>query len=259
MRNDERRKQIVEIVMEEDSIRVSDLIERVDGSAATVRRDLTFLEQNGYILRKHGFVKYVQPEMVQSIEFSPEMIEIAKAAAKLVQDGDTIMLDSGFSTLALAYQLTSVNNLTVITNSIPVAALYNSIEHIQTYVTGGFLHIQTYVTGGFLRVRENALVGTDAIESIRKMHAVKVFISTSGIRQTSGLTCVSAFQEDVKRAFVNAADKVILLATDKKFEKDAVRVFATFDQIDTIITNKPIESKVLLQSLNMNNVEVIIA
>ena len=186
--------------------------------------------------------------MVQSIEFSPEMIEIAKAAAKLVQDGDTIMLDSGFSTLALAYQLTGVNNLTVITNSIPVAALYNSIDHIQTYVTGGFL-----------RVRENALVGTDAIESIRKMHAVKVFISTSGIRQTSGLTCVSAFQEDVKRAFVNAADKVILLATDKKFEKDAVRVFATFDQIDTIITNKPIESKVLLQSLKMNNVEVIIA
>ena len=126
MRNDERRKQIVEIVMEEESIRVSDLIDRVDGSAATVRRDLTFLEQNGYILRKHGFVKYVQPEMVQSIEFSPEMLEIAKAAAKLVEDGDTIMLDSGFSTLALAYQLTSVNNLTVITNSIPVAALYNS-------------------------------------------------------------------------------------------------------------------------------------
>ena len=116
MRNDERRKQIVEIVMEEESIRVSDLIDRVDGSAATVRRDLTFLEQNGYILRKHGFVKYVQSEMVQSIEFSPEMLEIAKAAAKLVEDGDTIMLDSGFSTLALAYQLTSVNNLTVITN-----------------------------------------------------------------------------------------------------------------------------------------------
>ena len=248
MRNDERRKQIVEIVMKEDSIRVSDLIERVDGSAATVRRDLTFLEQNGSILRKHGFVKYVQPEMVQSIEFSPEMIGIAKAAAKLVEDGDTIMLDSGFSTLALAYQLTSVNNLTVITNSIPVAALFNSIEHIQTYVTGGFL-----------RVRENALVGTDAIESIRKMHAVKVFISTTGIRETSGLTCVSTFQEDVKRAFVNAADKVILLATDQKFGKDAVRVFATFDQIDTIITNKPIESKVLLQSLDKNNVEVIIA
>ena len=186
--------------------------------------------------------------MVQSIEFSPEMLEIAKAAAKLVEDGDTIMLDSGFSTLALAYQLTSVNNLTVITNSIPVAALFNSIEHIQTYVTGGFL-----------RVRENARVGTDAIESIRKMHAVKVFISTTGIRETSGLTCVSTFQEDVKRAFVNAADKVILLATDQKFGKDAVRVFATFDQIDTIITNKPIESKVLLQSLDKNNVEVIIA
>jgi DeoR/GlpR family transcriptional regulator of sugar metabolism len=86
-----------------------------------------------------------------------------------------------------------------------------------------------------------------------------VFISTTGIRETSGLTCVSAFQEDVKRAFVNAADKVILLATDQKFGKDAVRVFATFDQIDTIITNKPIESKVLLQSLNKNNVEVIVA
>lgn len=248
MRNDDRRKQIVEIVMAEDSIRVSDLIDRVDGSAATVRRDLTFLEQNGYILRKHGFVKYVQPEMVQSIEFSPEMIEIAKAAAKLVEDGDTIMLDSGFSTLALAYQLIGMNNLTVITNSIPIAALFNSIEHIQTYVTGGFL-----------RVRENALVGTDAVESIEKMHAAKVFLSTTGVRETSGLTCVSAFQEDVKRAYVNAADKVILLATDQKFGKDAVRVFATFEQIDTIVTNKPVASKVLVQKLEKCNVEVIVA
>ena len=248
MRNDDRRKQILEIVMAEDSIRVSDLIDRVDGSAATVRRDLTFLEQNGYILRKHGFVKYVQPEMVQSIEFSPEMIEIAKAAAKLVEEGDTIMLDSGFSTLALAYQLISMNNLTVITNSIPIAALFNSIEHIQTYVTGGFL-----------RVRENALVGTDAVESIEKMHAGKVFLSTTGVRETSGLTCVSAFQEDVKRAYVNAADHVILLATDQKLGKDAVRVFATFEQIDTIITNKPVASKVLAQTLEKCNVEVIVA
>ena len=248
MRNDDRRKQILEIVMAEDSIRVSDLIDRVDGSAATVRRDLTFLEQNGYILRKHGFVKYVQPEMVQSIEFSPEMIEIAKAAAKLVEEGDTIMLDSGFSTLALAYQLISMNNLTVITNSIPIAALFNSVEHIQTYVTGGFL-----------RVRENALVGTDAVESIEKMHAGKVFLSTTGVRETSGLTCVSAFQEDVKRAYVNAADHVILLATDQKLGKDAVRVFATFEQIDTIITNKPVASKVLAQTLEKCNVEVIVA
>lgn len=248
MRNDERRKQILEIVMEDDSIRVSDLIERVDGSAATVRRDLTFLEQNGYILRKHGFVKYVQPEMVQSIEFSTEMIEIAKAAAKMVEDGDTIMLDSGFSTLALAYQLTGVNNLTVITNSIPIAALYNSIEHIQTYVIGGFL-----------RVRENAMVGSDAVESIGMMHAGKVFLSTTGVRESTGLTCVSAFQEDVKRAYVKAADKVILLATDQKFGKDAVRVFATFDQIDTIVTNKPVESKILQQNLEKNNVEVVIA
>ena len=190
----------------------------------------------------------VQPEMVQSIEFSPEMIEIAKAAAKLVEDGDTIMLDSGFSTLALAYQLTGLNNLTVITNSIPVAALFNSVEHIQTYVTGGFL-----------RVRENAMVGTDAIESIEKMHAVKVFLSTTGIREGIGLTCVSAFQEDVKRAYVKSADKVILLATEQKFEKDAVRIFATFDQIDAIVTNKPIESKGMLQCLDKYNVEVIVA
>ena len=59
--------------------------------------------------------------------------------------------------------------------------------------------------------------------------------------------------------YVKAADKVILLATDQKFGKDAVRVFATFDQIDTIVTNKPVESKILQQNLEKNNVEVVIA
>ena len=248
MRNDERKKQILEILKKEENIRVSDLIEKVEGSAATVRRDLINLEQNGLITRRHGFVKNVKPDMGRQVEFSSEMIGIAKAAARMVEDGDTIMLDSGDCTLALAYQLTGVRNLTVITNSVAIAALYNSVETIQTYLTGGVL-----------RVKENALVGTDTVETIRKMHADKLFLSTTGFRETMGLTCVSQFQEDVKRAFIQSADEVILLAVPQNFQRDAVRVFAGFDQLNCVITSGAVESGTLLESLKKNSVKIVTA
>jgi len=248
MRNDERRKKILEMLMAEETMKVSDLIESVDGSAATIRRDLNFLEKNGYILRTHGSVKYVLPELVQTTEFSSEMIAMAKEAAKLVEDGDTILMDSGFSTLALAYQLTSKNDLTVITNSIPIANLYSSVGRVQTYVTGGFL-----------RPRENALVGNDTVEYLRKMHAHKLFLSTTGVREANGLTCVTPFQADVKKAYIEAADEVILLATADKFEKDGLRVFATFDQIDCVVTTASIKSEAIRKDFENHHIRVIVA
>ena len=248
MLNDERRKKILELLIAEDQMRVSELIGRVDGSPATIRRDLTFLEKNGYIIRTHGSVKYVQPEMVHTLEFSDEILAIAKEAAKMVNEGDTILMDSGVTTLALANHLIGVNDLTVITNSIPVASLYSSNEHIQTYITGGYL-----------KPRENALVGNDTIDYLTKIHAPKLFLSTTGVRAGEGLTCVTPFQADVKRAMIEASDEVILLATAEKLEKDALRVFATFDMIDVLVTTEEIRNPQLKACLDENHVRVVIA
>ena len=248
MKNDERREKIYDMLVREEKMSVNDIIRRVGDSPATIRRDLTFLEKNGYILRTHGYAKYIQPEIVHMKEFSADKIAIARAAVKLVEEGDALLLDSGFSTLALAYQMVGMKNLSIVTNSIPVAHLYS---------THG--EIQTYLTGGFLRVREAALVGREVEEYVSRIHVSKLFLSTTGVRGTEGLSCVTPFQAEVKRAFMRAADQVILLIEHGKFDIDALMVFARFEEIDCIVTSEPIASPDLATHLDKLGVKVIVA
>lgn len=248
MKIDERRRQILAIIQNEGKMRVSQVIETTGFSPATVRRDIAFLQENKIVLHSHGYVQYVEPKVVPLEAFSDGMLRIAAAAVELVEPMDTIIMDSGSTTFALAYQLVEKADVTVITNSVPIVSLFSNAENIQTYMTGGFL-----------RTREAALVGEDAVRFINGIRAKKLFLSTTGIRVGEGLTCVTPFHADVKRAFIQAADKVILLADATKFKRDALRVFAPFDQIDTVVTDEPIESDAIRQKLEQLNVEIIVA
>ena len=251
MRKDERRKQIIEILTVYERMAVSDLIDKVDGSPATVRRDLDFLERNGYVERTHGHVRYIPPEVVQVQEYSEEKLAIARAAREFIREGDTFLLDSGMTTLALAQQLKDVHGVTMITNSIPVVNLYSQ--------SPAYSGIQTIMTSGFLRQRESALVGADAVEFIRKIHADKLFLSTTGFRGTEGLTCVTPFQAEIKQAFIDSAKEVILLAESYKFTMDALKVFAPYEKIDYIITDAEIPFRELADHLEKVGVKVIVA
>lgn len=248
MKIDERRRQILAVIQSGGNMRVSQVIECTGFSPATVRRDIAFLQNNGIVTHSHGYVQYVKPTVVPTEEFSDGVLRIAAAAAELVEPQDTFIMDSGSTTFAMAYQIAEKTDITVITNSVPIVSLFSSSENIQTYMTGGFL-----------RAREAALVGEDTVAFINGIHAKKLFLSTTGIRGSEGLTCVTPFQADVKRAFIRAADKVILLADASKFKRDGLRVFATFDQIDTIVTDEPISSGAVRQRLEQLNVEIIVA
>jgi DeoR/GlpR family transcriptional regulator of sugar metabolism len=244
---EQRRQEILKLLMNKSPMAVNEIIERVGDSPATIRRDLTFLEKNGYIVRSRGYAKYVHPEIVHKIAFSDEVIAIAKKAAELVDSGSTIMLDSGSMTLAMSYQLIGKKNLTVVTNSISIANVLAVTD------------IATHLTGGFLVGREEALVGPDAEEYVRKVKVPLLFISTTGVRGTQGLSCVTPFQATMKRTFIQSAEKVILLIEPEKFETDALMLFADFSDIDCIITSKPIANKSLKSRLDSLGVQVIIA
>jgi len=248
MKLDERRKHILAIIQREGRIRVSAIIEETGFSPATVRRDIVFLTENEIISHSHGYVQYQKPEIVPTQTFSDATLKIAAAAAKLVAPNDTIIMDSGTTTFALAHQIIDASDISVITNSIPIANLFSTAENIQTYITGGYL-----------RVREAALVGDDVINFVEKLRAQKLFLSTTGIRGTEGLTCVTPLQADVKRAFIKAADEVILLADSRKFNRDALRIFSSFDCISTIITDKPLESAALQKHLEQLGIRIILA
>lgn len=247
MHIEQRRQAILQLIMEHSPISVNELLNRMKESPATIRRDLVFLEQNGIIARTRGYARYIEPEIVHKVEISKEEQAIARKAAELVEEGDTILLDSGTITLALAQQLVRCKNLTVLTNSLPVA---NTLSNA---------NVTVHMTGGYLIGREEALVGPEAEAYIRRMAIPKLFLSTTGIRGTEGLACVTPFQANIKRAFIQASNQVILLADTPRFQTDALRIFATFGEIDCLVTSAPIADHALARHLDSCGVAVMVA
>ena len=243
---DERRQQIIRILQENGTVSVNSLIAAMEESPATIRRDLTFLEENGVIQRSRGYAKYVQPEVVHQIQISEEKVAVAQAAAKMIPEGATICLDSGVSALALAYQLTSRDDITVVTNSLSAANVFAASK------------VNTYMICGHLEGRQEAIVGNDAESYVRSMHFPLLFLTTTGIRGAQGLVCVTPAQCSLKHAFIESSEKVILLTEAKKFETDSVRMFATFDEIDVVIVERHVDPAIEA-ALREKGVELIVA
>lgn len=244
---DERRQLIMNYIMQEKIISVNKLINLVCESPATVRRDLTFLEDNGCIIRTHGYAKYIPPVAVNSIEISEGKTRVAKAAAALIPENITIFMDSGASSRALAMQIVERDDLTVFTNSLSVA---------NTLTTS---RVSTFLTCGFLEGRQEALVGHDAESYIRQFRFPLLFLTTTGVRPDQGLACVTAAQANLKRALIESSEKVILLTEINKFSIDSVRLFASFSEIDVIVVDEPLNNPEIEATLRKNNVSLIVS
>jgi DeoR/GlpR family transcriptional regulator of sugar metabolism len=241
-----RRQEIVKMLSLESPMQVEDIIGRLDATPATIRRDLTYLEKTGAIMRTRGAAKIVNPFPTRNIMFSSEKLLIAKYAASLVEDGSSIILDSGTTTLALANQLVNKKYLSVVTNSISIVNAFANTD------------ISTTIVGGYVLHREQAVVGPDAEAYMKNIHASKLFLATTGIRIPEGLTCVSPFQASIKKAMIQSANKVILLADSSKFEASGMMQFADFKEIHCLITSKPLKDKELRKWLDNLGVEVVV-
>ena len=247
MNMEERRQEIINYLMEHTTASVNQLIDMIQESPATVRRDLAFLEKNGYITRSRGYAKYIQPAIVHQITITEEQVAVARAAAEMIPRNTTIFLDSGASSLALTRQITQRDDITVITNSLTSANVLASTK------------ITTYVVGGFLEGRQEALVGPEAEAYIRTMKFPLLFLTTTGVRGTQGLACVTPFQANLKRALIQASERVIVLADAQKFETDSLRVFADFRDLDVVIVDRPLRNPDQVAALERCGVELVVA
>lgn len=217
MNGTERQEQILAAMRLSGSISVNELIEMLPASPATVRRDITALAANGKIRKDRGRIFLEGNPQVPAFELRGEMYgdekkRIAQAAAALVRDGDTIIIDAGTTTQALANALRDRQRLSVITNSIPVAYIFN----------GTAVHV--FFCGGMLE--DMAVVDDDAIQFLAAHQVDKAFISATGIRGTQGLTTTSLFQFAVKRQIIKSAQEVYALLVESKFHATGVNLFA---------------------------------
>ncbi len=217
----ERHDRIVQLVNERGSMRVTELSETFGVTEETIRRDLDALEARGALRRSHGGAVKVS-EQLESPYFervainAAEKKEIAEEALKYVKAGDQIILDASTTAFYMAAAMANIP-LTVLTNSIKVAA---ELAHKE--------RITVIATGGILSPRSLSFVGPSAERALDMYHVNKAFLSCKGVHFERGITESNELQALVKRKMLQIADECYLLVDHSKFD---VQDFAHVGQL----------------------------
>lgn len=235
----ERHRAILEAARVAGRVEVKSLARDLDVTPETIRRDLTALERRGLLLRAHGGAVPVdrttlEPTVDQrDVESVAQKEAIAQAALREITHDVSIILDSGTTTMRLAQILPSNLNLTVVTNSMPIAA-----------VLAGKPGISLHVLGGHVRENTLAAVGPWAWDALEHISVDIAFIGTNGVTADRGLTTPDVDEARVKSAFVEKGRRVIALADHTKFGREDFALVAPMFSIDTVITDAGIDPDV---------------
>jgi DeoR/GlpR family transcriptional regulator of sugar metabolism len=232
MMAEERRNEILQIVRSEGRVRVNELASRFSSSAVTIRNDLNELHERGLVMRSHGGA--VLPEKIsrESPVFerlkahAEEKRRIGSMAATLIHDGETIILDSGTTTLEIARQIKNKQGLQVITNGVNIAAELLDARGVQTFMVGGTI-----------RGDSASVVGRSAEEMFEQFSADKVFLSGAGCDPDFGVSGANLDETMVNRAMLRIAREIILVADSSKLSKRSMVRIAAFSEIDTVVSD----------------------
>jgi DeoR family transcriptional regulator, aga operon transcriptional repressor len=218
-------------------IRVSDLAERFGVGVMTIRRDLSALEAQGLVLRTHGGVLPREESAAAEVPYQrktslrpDEKRRIGAAAAAMIRTGDTIILDSGSTTIQVAVHLPPAADLTVVTNDLKIMMELSGKPRVTAIGTGGILHRPVFT-----------LNGPQTEAALRSIHVDALFLGADAVDLTAGLTNRSLHEVPVKQAMIASARHVVLVCDSSKFGR---RVFASVcpvSAIHTIITDRGLD------------------
>jgi DeoR/GlpR family transcriptional regulator of sugar metabolism len=228
----ERRTQIVQIVRSKGRVKVNELKQRFRTSAVTIRNDLNDLHQKGLLMRSHGGAVRTDTVLRESPVYerlkvhSEEKGRIGAKAASLVNDGETIILDSGTTTLEIARRIKNRQNLQVLTNGVNVA--------MELLDARG---VSTFIAGGTVRGDSASLVGRTTEEIFEQFAADKLFLSGAGCDPDFGVSGANLEEVMVNRAMLRIAREIILVADATKFSKRSLSRIVAFSEIDIVISD----------------------
>ena len=205
----QRSSQILEIVTKEKKIEVASLAERLGVSTVTMRKDLDALQAKGLVVREHGFAMLANPNDVSGrlAYHYDEKCQIARAAAALVEDGSTVMVESGSCCALLVRLLADTKrNVTVITNSAFIAGYVRDSASVSVVLLGGAYQRDSQVMVG-------PLVRSCAAE----FYVDRLFVGTDGWIDGVGFTNADHMRADAVRSMAEAAAEVVVLTESEKF------------------------------------------
>lgn len=225
----ERRRRILSAVRSGESVQVADLAVQLGVSQMSVRRDLSRLAHEGKLTRVHGGAIIADgdepPFGVIEVERANAKQRVGAAAAELVEDGQTIMIDIGTTTLAFARHLHN-RPLTVITSSLAI---------VQEFLSDP--EIELVVLGGTVRRNYRSLVGLLAEDALRQVSADIAFLGTSGIRRDGAVMDTTMAETPIKRGMINAAQRKVLLADGAKFSMGGTVRVCGLNDFDVLVTD----------------------
>lgn len=230
----ERQLRLQQLIAEKGAIDLDSLVRDLNVSASTIRRDLNEFEEKGLVRRTHGGVIWTgdgpkeNPKPYAFEQRMAHLVEskqaIARAAKRLIRPGETILLDGGTTTFYLAQELLGTP-LQIVTNSLPIASLYQNDDRAELVMVGGVVY-----------PRYGVLLGPSAEAMLSTIHATTLFLSPAGIHRGQ-LYNQNMLLVQSERKMMEQSQRTVLLVDASKFGQQALVKLCDFSAIDTIVTN----------------------
>lgn len=232
---EERRRRILELLDDQERVTVEELVARFSVSAVTIRGDLDALADLGAVVRSHGgaLKRGDAPEdvpiTVKETLHHAEKVRIGHAAAQMIQDGETIMLDSGTTTAEIARQIRflRLRSLNVITNALNIAVLLANAHHVNLIIPGGVLRRKSW-----------SLSGPQAEAALRDLQADRLFIGVDSLDPDIGLMTPYVLEAKLNALMIRIARQTVAVTDSSKLLRRNLSVIAPVEQVHLLITDR---------------------
>ncbi|KYG89315.1 transcriptional regulator [[Bacillus] sp. KCTC 13219] len=251
MQPKDRRELILEQLNVNEKIEIDQLVEQLNVSAMTIRRDLNILEAEEKIIRTHGGAVLNKPLVnevsfqIKETKYSQQKKRIAQTALQYIKDHSTILLDAGTTNLEIAKRLKGKRNLTVLTNDIRIA-----VELMDS-------DIKVIVTGGELQNNTGAIFGPLTEQVLKNIHVDQFFLGSHAVHIDAGITAPTFEKASMKQLMIECAEATLLVVDSSKFDQKSLAKVCDLFSIDGIITDDGIPAQ-YMETLK-EKCEVIIA
>jgi|SRR5659263_20070 len=248
---EERKQLIIDLLNSKRKLSVQELCVKFAASPGTIRNDLQELESRSLLKRTHGGaislnrIGFEHNADEKDILHFAEKQSIARAALHLIDDGDTIALDTGTTTMELAKLLGFKKDLMVVTNDLKIALELESAENITVIMVGGTVRRNFHCT-----------IGPQAVQSLADIRVDKTFAAANGISLNAGVTTPNIDTADIKRDFIRMSNETILLCDSSKIGRISFKRFAELSEIKTLVTDNHITPQ-QKQDLKEQGIEVV--
>jgi DeoR family transcriptional regulator, aga operon transcriptional repressor len=233
--NEERRRAIREILERNGRVLVTEIARQFHTSQVTVRKDLDVLQSQGLIHRTHGGALPAREGALEDPTLREkeklqreEKLRIAEAAARLVKEGQVVILDSGTTTTCIARALRNFQKVTIITNAVNIAAELSGAP------------VEVILTGGALRKNSFSLVGPIAEETLQGLNADILFLGVDGFDVQYGLSTPNLLEAKVNRVMVEVSKRTVAVCDSTKFGRRSLSLIVPTKSVHEVITDRNI-------------------